>query len=303
MRALVTILTLLLMIGASVALYLWSQTAELQQPEAQPVETRAAEPAASPSGGITRKLTPPTVTTAITAPEPAPSSSNSTVVDFQVINGLAIAYGDVLLGKVEEGSTQTQGRYEAPVPRTWERREIPYAINPELPNPKRVEETIEYFNQNTAVKFVPYQGQPDAIVFEPGTEHCYSYLGKAGGLQPIKLAAGCQPQEIMHEVMHALGFIHEHSRTDRDQYIEVLWANINDQYKSQFFLAPEAFMEPVRGLPFDYRSIMLYAPDTFARSPGQPSIRPRSSDAVIAPMRAGLSALDVEKLRRLYSLE
>ena len=32
--------------------------------------------------------------------------------------------------------------------------------------------------------------------------------------------------EIIHEVMHVLGFSHEHTRPDRDRYITVLWNNI-----------------------------------------------------------------------------
>ena len=30
----------------------------------------------------------------------------------------------------------------------------------------------------------------------------------------------------MHEMMHTLGFIHEHSRKDRDAFISVVWENI-----------------------------------------------------------------------------
>lgn len=32
--------------------------------------------------------------------------------------------------------------------------------------------------------------------------------------------------EITHEVMHTLGFSHEHTRPDRDRYVTILWDNI-----------------------------------------------------------------------------
>jgi hypothetical protein len=32
----------------------------------------------------------------------------------------------------------------------------------------------------------------------------------------------------MHELMHRVGFHHEHTRPDRDTYIDVLWDKISD---------------------------------------------------------------------------
>lgn len=59
---------------------------------------------------------------------------------------------------------------------------------------------------------------------------CFSSVGMkywVTGSQTISLGSGCNHRGVaMHEMMHAIGFWHEQSRYDRDQYVEIMWENI-----------------------------------------------------------------------------
>ncbi|XP_010770848.1 low choriolytic enzyme-like [Notothenia coriiceps] len=59
---------------------------------------------------------------------------------------------------------------------------------------------------------------------------------------------------IVHEILHALGFHHEHTRSDRDQYITVLNQNIMEGKERNFNKqSGETF-----GLEYNAESIMHY---------------------------------------------
>ena len=55
------------------------------------------------------------------------------------------------------------------------------------------------------------------------------------GSQKISLGFGCWSKGVaVHEMMHTLGFYHEHSRIDRDGYVKILWQNIIEGRRRQF---------------------------------------------------------------------
>ncbi|PIO53412.1 astacin, partial [Teladorsagia circumcincta] len=61
---------------------------------------------------------------------------------------------------------------------------------------------------------------------------CYSHVGRIGGEQVLSLGNGCGASYIAaHEIGHLLGFIHTHSRYDRDDYVKVVWEYIEKSAK------------------------------------------------------------------------
>ena len=58
---------------------------------------------------------------------------------------------------------------------------------------------------------------------------------------------------LQHEVLHALGVIHEHSRPDRDQYLTVRNEPFNHNYEKK---NAEQWVET--NYPFEMQSIMIY---------------------------------------------
>ena len=56
---------------------------------------------------------------------------------------------------------------------------------------------------------------------------CWSYVGKKSTGQTLSIGTYCDHIAVVeHEFLHALGFLHEQSRYDREDYITINWDNI-----------------------------------------------------------------------------
>lgn len=223
--------------------------------------------------------------------------SSEDTVQYEVEDdGLVTVDGDIVLGAAHDGSV-ARGQTDSPELNLWPDGKVPFFIQGDLEQPERVIKALAMF-VDSPIQFHPYQGEEDVLVFQTAPSGCKSYLGKIGGKQPVWISPQCGVSEVAHEIMHALGFIHEQNRSDRDAYVNIQWNNIIESKKINFELFPFALMKVSGKAQFDFHSIMLYPPTTFTKN-GQETIVPIDSKNEISRAN-NLSAGDLLRLSSAY---
>ncbi|CAG2065086.1 unnamed protein product [Timema podura] len=100
----------------------------------------------------------------------------------------------------------------------WPGGVVYYTLSPYFTDKDRevIYSAIQEYHTHTCIKFVPWSGvERDYIRFLSGSTGCWSSVGRTGGSQDLNLQSpGCLTKRgtTMHEIMHALGFYHEHTR-------------------------------------------------------------------------------------------
>ncbi|XP_059475000.1 hatching enzyme 1.2-like [Neocloeon triangulifer] len=185
----------------------------------------------------------------------------------------------------------------------WADGVIPYSIVDGIFNETELQllsDAFEAYHNYTCIKFVPYDGnQTDYIVIQGEDTGCWSSVGRRGGVQYVNLQPpGCirklgTPE---HELLHTIGFHHEQSRTDRDDYVSILWANIKPLTVYNFFIVNNT--SPF-GAAYDYGSVMHYSATAFS-SNALPTIETIPPGIPIG-QRDGLSQSDIDRVNAMYN--
>ncbi|XP_067937593.1 zinc metalloproteinase nas-15-like [Watersipora subatra] len=193
----------------------------------------------------------------------------------------------------------------------WPNGVVPYTISSKFNSTvkallRRSMQMIEDATQiggKKCIAFVPRAGQTSYIHIE-NYKDCSAELGRRGSARQI-VAIGNQCYHkgtIIHELLHTLGFAHEHSRSDRDEFIDVHYENIRQGAEANFKLYADGALSNL-GFPYDYDSIMHYESDSFSKRPSSlltitPKIKLPSGFKL--GQRDHLSIVDIEMLRTLY---
>uniref|UniRef100_A0AAF5DK57 Metalloendopeptidase n=2 Tax=Strongyloides stercoralis TaxID=6248 RepID=A0AAF5DK57_STRER len=185
----------------------------------------------------------------------------------------------------------------------WRNGRIPYVLSSQYSSHSRsvIANSMEEYNKHTCIRWVPKENSDTDYVYIMPDRGCYSMVGRMGNRQVLSLGSGCiQKGIIIHEMMHAVGFFHEQSRTDRDDFITIFWNNIMNGMSNQFEKYGQGVISAL-GTTYDYGSIMHYGSTAFSKN-GQPTMLPKKNGAKIG-QRDGFSKVDIFKINTLYQCD
>jgi hypothetical protein len=272
-----------------------------------PFRVESLEPAELGTGSPTESSAPAMETA---AREVRTSLYRGVPVTHEVVDGMAIVEGDIILGRADEMIPATEstahkgvGRSAVAIPGSryrWPNAVMPYVIDPAVADPGRVEVAIAIWNTTMlgVVKMVPRTTETNYVSFRrvTGTSDCTSYVGMLGyGAQTITVSDSCSAGTLVHEIGHAWGLWHEHSREDRDKHVIINWANIKAGSSYNF---NQHITDGDDLGAYDYNSIMHYAATSYSAN-GRATITTIPAGIAIG-QRSYLSAGDIAAIKILY---
>ncbi|CAB4060253.1 unnamed protein product [Lepeophtheirus salmonis] len=213
----------------------------------------------------------------------------------------------------------------------WPNGIIPYHMdtNFTLIQKNLIHEAMQHIEASSCIKFVEYSTQTHWVNIFTGGSGCYSNLGfnpfRRRNIVHLAQNDHCMGKgTIAHELLHTLGFAHEHTRPDRDNYLEIDWSVIPVSSRRNWFRAGGLNEDPLPGicngnftstlndcysgyrtdtfgLDYDYGSIMHYNLKA-GSAHGETVMRAKQSipmDVQIGQRRS-LSSLDFKKVNAAY---
>ncbi|OQV19689.1 putative High choriolytic enzyme 1 [Hypsibius exemplaris] len=185
--------------------------------------------------------------------------------------------------------------------RRWANRTVAYTFAPEFTYNERlmIEQAQREIETGTCIRFVPRTNHYDYIEYVNGAG-CTAIVGRQGGRQIVTLKRpNCiHHGTIVHEALHAMGFQHEQTRSDRDNWVTIELSNIIPEYQFAF----EKEQTNNLNTPYDYYSVMHYGWNFFAIDPRRPTIVPKRA-GVVLERGEHMTAIDTRRVRELYQCD
>ncbi|XP_070767905.1 meprin A subunit beta-like [Enoplosus armatus] len=179
---------------------------------------------------------------------------------------------------------------------------VPYVFEKDLEmNAKGVIlRAFDQFRLKSCIDFKPRDSEGYYISVQK-LDGCFSYIGRVqGNGQVVSIGRYCDEiSTVEHEFLHALGFYHEQSRYDRDDYLTIAFENIQEGFENNFRKV-ENEASTTHGVPYDYLSVMHYGKNAFSNGNGSTIITKDPKFQDVIGQRLEVSPSDVKELNLLY---
>lgn len=250
---------------------------------------------------------------------------------IEVVDTFFIFQGDMLLNEeqiaslaidMQENDTEMKTRGSILNNSKYKWGEIGYSFDRNFGQQhiQYVREAIaEWKNACPYLNFVDYSGYSGTGVFDclifyhDPNGGSFSYIGKQSYFQKISIATWGDKGTAMHEIGHALGLIHEHTRIDRDTYITVDINNVKKDKQHNYnkvsghYFATDGLSLPVGNIGItapglDFNSLMMYSSDggDFAIDPNKPVMVKKSDGSRFRAQRSYIGTNDAAAIRMFY---
>ncbi|KAG7469229.1 hypothetical protein MATL_G00126790 [Megalops atlanticus] len=216
-------------------------------------------------------------------------------LDINKVNkDLNLLEGDILQSPRRSAILGNEYRWTSPVPYVFE-------SSLEMNAKGVILRALEQFRLKTCMDFKPRDTELNYVSLQKGAG-CFSYVGNAQiGGQTLSIGIGCDYLGIVeHEFLHALGFYHEQSRYDRDDYVTIVWENIL-KGREHNFVKYSKNETTTLDTQYDYTSVMHYGKNEFANQTGPTIITKLPEFQDVIGQRFEMSQTDVLRVNRLYN--
>ncbi|XP_051885111.1 low choriolytic enzyme-like [Pristis pectinata] len=214
-----------------------------------------------------------------------------------------IQYGDVLVDK----SRNAMVCQNTPRSCLWPSSDdgnvyVPYTVTKDFSedHKKLIKKCLDEISSLTCVKFYYRRKNEAAYIAVASGSGCFAHVGyrKSERKLSLEIPQCVHFSLIAHEFLHAIGFQHEHCRSDRDNYITVLKQNIIPGQEFNFNLLNTNNL----GTAYDYTSVMHYGRRAFAKQ-GTVTMIPKPDPNVELGQNRGPTAKDIQKINKLYQCD
>ncbi|XP_057292663.1 zinc metalloproteinase nas-15-like [Hydractinia symbiolongicarpus] len=129
---------------------------------------------------------------------------------------------------------------------------------------RKITNVASIFSNFSCIDFVYKTDADDKYIEFYKGDGCHANVKMYDNGKEISLGAGCgSAKTIAHELYHALGFYHEQSRPDRDNYLTIKLQNVKAGKEHNF---DRQLTTDTHGYDYDRKSIMHYGKYSFSKN-------------------------------------